>query len=382
MTAYDHAFFAGGNFDIAGNVRANRISKWTEQCTTPPVSPENIIGSSVVCQNHYSTFSVNQVNDAEYFTWTLPAGWTGNSASNRIVIRAGTSGGVISVRANNPCGSSNPQIIPVHVIDSVPAQLDTITGQTFVCANSIQSYSIKEIPSATFYQWILPPGWQGDSKTNTIAVKIGTTGGIISVRAGNHCSSSAAQTLAINVDSHPIPVGLVSGDDMAKIGQTVVYSINQGLNVTDYSWSLSNGGVILSGQNTHSVSVKWLGAGEHVLTVNWQNSCGTPGLTQTKTISVSAAVSIANPDSQSGISIIPNPSSGKFYLNAKGVENKLITVQVANMMGQMVYTTVQMRGSANYVQLIDLDKLPRGNYLARIIVNDKVFVRKILKINK
>ena len=378
MVATNGDYFIGGNFNTAGAVTANRIAKWTAGCSSVPKAPGSIIGSPDVCLNRYSEFLINPVTDASDYTWTLPSGWSGNSVSNKIRIFPGAAAGTIAVTANNPCGSSVPQIIYVNLTDTIISDLDSIAGYNIVCPKSTQTYSITKHPSATLYEWILPIGWEGKSITNTISVKTGTDGGVIAVRAKNHCSISNSQTMAIATKKTSLAQpGPVNGDDVANVGQTVVYSVAPVSASIGYSWMLSGGGNMISGQNTNTLSINWITTGTHVLTVWASDSCGV-SVEQTKTITVRNKVNSENPY---GLKIHPNPSSGKFYIQGEGVENKFISIEVINMIGQLAYPLIQMRGSSNFTHLIDIERLPKASYLVRITVNNKTFVNKISKIN-
>ena len=134
---------------------------------------------------------------------------------------------------------------------------------------------------------------------------------------------------------------------------------------------------MISGQNTNTLSINWITTGTHVLTVWASDSCGV-SVEQTKTITVRNKVNSENPY---GLKIHPNPSSGKFYIQGEGVENKFISIEVINMIGQLAYPLIQMRGSSNFTHLIDIERLPKASYLVRITVNNKTFVNKISKIN-
>ncbi len=376
VATLDGVLYAGGHFKTAGNIWANRVAKWTEQCTSVPPQPEPIIEWRAACKNHDAGYFINPVTDAADFTWTIPPGWSGSSISNRIIVLVGTNGGTISITANNPCGSSNPQTIIVAPRDTVPSQLEPIIGNNSACVNTAQTYSVNPVPAATNYMWILPSGWTGHSTTNTITATVGLSGGEISVRARNSCSQSNAQVFSVAINAAPQP-GAITGSNSVNNGQTVNYSINRVNGATGYTWTLSGGGTIVSGQNTNSIIVDWQTPGNYVVSVKASYSCGT-SIDQTLAVSVSVATGVINPGNSFEIKILPNPSSGEFYLKAKEVQNKVINVEVLNMAGQLVYRSGKKQGANNYTQLIDLDKMPQGIYGVKIMVDDKVYVRSVV----
>ena len=376
VTTLEGSLYAGGNFKTAGNIWANQVAKWTDQCNSAPPQPEKIIEWGTACKNHYAGYFINPVTDASDFTWTVPAGWSGNSISNRITVLVGTNGGTISVTANNPCGSSIPQTITVAPRDTVPSLLEPITGNNSVCLNSAQTYSVNPVPAATNYWWILPSGWTGSSTTNTITATVGTGGGEISVIARNGCSRSNAQTLSVAINTPPQPEP-ITGSSSVNGGQTVNYSINLVTGATSYAWSLSGGGTIVSGQNTNSIIVNWQTPGNYVVSVKASHTCGT-SLDQTLAVNVSGVTGVINPANSFEIAILPNPSGGEFYLKAKGIQDKVINVEVLNMTGQLVFRSGKKQGANDYTQLINLDKMPQGLYVVKIMVNSTVYVRSVV----
>ncbi|HEU5165179.1 MAG TPA: T9SS type A sorting domain-containing protein, partial [Chitinophagaceae bacterium] len=341
-----------------------------------PSQPEYISGNNIVCQISSQSYFIDPVNYASDFTWTIPAGWSGSSTSNRIAVLTGTNGGTISVTANNQCGSSSPQTIVINVLDTVPHLLASIIGNNSVCINSTQSYSVSAVPAATNYLWTLPSGWVGNSTTNTITTTVGAHSGEISVIAKNDCSQSNAQTFSVAINALPQP-GAITGTSSVYNGQTVNYSINQVVGATGYTWALSGGGTIISGQNTNSIIVRWQTQGNYVLSVKASDNCGTSS-DQTLAVAVSIATGVNNPGYSFEIKLLPNPSLGEFYLKAKGVQNKLIRVDITNTIGQKVYRSGPITGANDYTQLINMDKMPQGIYAIKIMIDDKVYVRSIV----
>lgn len=101
---------AGGSGGAGG---AGRVVITFTSCI--PTTPGTISGYNVVCSESSNTYSVDPVSGAVAYTWTLPSGWSGTSATESITVTAGNAGGTISVTAVNACGSSPAQNISVEV---------------------------------------------------------------------------------------------------------------------------------------------------------------------------------------------------------------------------------------------------------------------------
>ncbi|HEY8401287.1 MAG TPA: carbohydrate-binding protein, partial [Cytophagaceae bacterium] len=171
---------------------------------TIPAQPSAITGNSTVIEGSPQTYSIAPVSGATSYTWTLPSGWSGSSTSTSISTVAGSSGGVISVKANNNCGSSAARTLNVTVNCPVPAQPSAITGNINIQSGSPQTYSIAPVSGATSYTWTLPSGWSGSSTSTSISTVAGSSGGIISVKANNSCGSGPARTINVTVTGAPL----------------------------------------------------------------------------------------------------------------------------------------------------------------------------------
>lgn len=246
-----------------------------------PNQPSSISGNSPVCAGSSNTYSVNAVAGATSYTWTLPNGWTGSSTTNSITTTAGTSGGTITVVANNACGSS-----PVRTrnlsITPLPAQPSSISGLASVCQGSTQTYSVNAVSGATSYTWTLPNGWTGTSTTNSITCTAGATGGTISVTANNACGPGVARTLSVSISPLPNQPSTISGSNNICAGTTQTYSVNAVSGAISYTWTLPIG---WTGSSTTNSITCVVGNAGGTISVVANNSCGA-GSVRNRTINV------------------------------------------------------------------------------------------------
>lgn len=369
----------GGTISVtANNIYGTSPSQATSITVNPvPTQPGAITGSASPCINSSQTYSVTAVAGATSYTWTLPSGWSGTSTTNSISVTVGSSGGTISVKANNGCGSGTVQSLSVNT-SQLPAQPGVITGNVSPCSNSSQTYSITSVAGATSYTWTLPPGWSGTATTNSISVTVGNTAGSISVKANNNCGSSASQSLSVTPGPVPAQPGTISGSTLVTSGQTTNYSIIAIPNTTGYTWSLSGGGTITAGQNTNAISITWSTQGSYNLSVKALNNCSNSDSTSV-TITVSTTTAVVNPDNRFLLKVMPNPTSDVFYVSAKGVINKNITIEVMNTVGQNIYSTQVQARVNDFSHRINLGKAASGIYRVKIIIGTDVYVRNIMK---
>jgi|LSQX01.3.fsa_nt_gb hypothetical protein len=291
---------SGGTISVRANNNCGSSSNrnLSVSVITAPALPGAISGSTSVCSGSTQTYSVSPVSGATSYTWTLPSSWSGSSTSNSITVTAGTSGGTISVRANNNCGSSSNRNLSVSVI-TAPAQPGAISGSTSVCSGSTQTYSISSVSGATSYTWTLPSGWSGSSTSNSITVTVGTSGGTISVRANNNCGSSSNRNLGVSVITTPAQPGAISGITSVCSGSTQTYSVSPVSGATNYTWTLPSG---WSGSSTSNSITTTVGQNSGNITVKANNACGS-GISRSLTVSVKAIP--AQPGTISGSSSVP-----------------------------------------------------------------------------
>jgi hypothetical protein len=113
-----------------------------------PARPDTIMGNLIVCQGTSNTYSTSAIIGATNYTWKLPDGWTGTSTTNTIITKAGTTGGNITVIANNECDSSSAAKIISVTVNPTPAtpmitlnsdvlQSNTTNGNQWYSGNSI-----------------------------------------------------------------------------------------------------------------------------------------------------------------------------------------------------------------------------------------------------
>jgi len=122
--------------------------------------------------------------------------------------------------------------------------------------------------------WNFPPGWQiiGNSNNDTVQVRTGSTSGNIGVSGSNICGMSGQLSFSVSPQLLPV-VFDISGNQFPCMGDIVNYIAN-GLNVSDYQWSLPADWTIEGNPNQSSIMVH-VGALDGEISVTGSNICGT-----------------------------------------------------------------------------------------------------------
>jgi len=103
-----------------------------------PAKPDAISGQKFASTDGVGvTYSIADVAGATSYTWNLPVGWEGSSDSTRLITKPGAKAenGIISVTANNACGSSEACVFAVNVVHGCGAQISDTEWREFLCYN-------------------------------------------------------------------------------------------------------------------------------------------------------------------------------------------------------------------------------------------------------
>ncbi|MBN1822225.1 MAG: T9SS type A sorting domain-containing protein, partial [Prolixibacteraceae bacterium] len=242
--------------------------------------PDNagaISGESDVCVGSEYTYTVSSITGATSYIWELPAGASGESTTNSIIVNYGADAvsGDIKVKGHNDCGDGQESIFAVTVY-SQPEAAGTISGNNIVCQGTTNTYSVLTISGATSYNWTLPAGATGASTTNSISVTFGSSAvsGDISVKGHNQCFDGEESSLSIAVNSVPEAAGIITGNENVCQGTSnVVYTVPLIPGATSYVWTLPAGAEVTTIENEIELSFG-ISSTSGTLKVKGCNDCG------------------------------------------------------------------------------------------------------------
>jgi subtilisin-like proprotein convertase family protein len=291
-----------------------------------PSPLSSISGNANSCLPLTTSYSVNPVNNASSYNWTVPNGVsiTGGQGSTLINVSASTAvSGAICVTAQNSCGNTAPSCMNISTSASKPVTPGSITGGSKACPGDVFPYSVVAVSGATSYDWTIPAGTTiiSGSGSNAISLQFnaGYAGGVLAVNASNACGSSTNRSRTLSVNNPATP-STISGQNFGLCNSTQLHSVTNVAGIT-YNWTPPAGATILSGQGTNSVSVNY-GSGfiSGNLAVTASNACSTSAA---RIRSVRAAPnqpgSISGPVSvctgQSGVSYSITPVAGATTYN-------------------------------------------------------------------
>ncbi len=265
------------------NYNIGRIIMYINCCTPPSAFPAPIQGDSLACAGDIESYSVD-TNGVGFgpttYNWTVPSGSQivyGQGTDSIQVLHGGGVTGQICVTAANSCDSV------VHCFnmykDSLSAP-DSITGIDTVCATaSTYSYTIPIDTNATSYIWEVPTGAQViyGQGTDSVVVQFDAVipNATVCAASANSCDTSSFTCFSVYTDSIPIVNGAITGAPTICEGDSGTYTIASVSNADSYTWAISNGGFVTSGQGTTAATIQFPSSGPTQICVEASNACGT-----------------------------------------------------------------------------------------------------------
>ncbi|TVP51735.1 MAG: T9SS C-terminal target domain-containing protein [Mongoliibacter sp.] len=339
-----------------------------------PETPTVIFGENDICLSQ-QVYTVQEAVDLDTeFEWRVDGGTIlEGQGTARIVVEWAIPGrNAVLVRGRNFCGNGGTTGLEV-LVSTEPRMISEIEGEGAVCLESFMEYSVDDIPGTNFI-WEVSGGLITEGQgSNSIVVRwININEQTVRVTPSNPCGNGEAFTKDILVQTPPQLPSVIEGPEMA--GLTVEeYSVT---NVADvnYQWRISGqGGRILDGQGTNSITVQWENEGDFTISVTPENGCD-EGDTRTLSVNVNLITSIIErPFETESVSVYPNPSSGDFNLKLRGVSG-IRKISIYNALGQTLNEVVPGDGEFEF----KFDNMPKGLHTISIQTRDKEIFRKIL----
>ena len=257
----------------------------SQTITVNPLPVPTITGPLTICQNASGTYTTEPGMTG--YTWTVTGGTINSGAGTNSVnvTWTGTGAQTITVTYTNAsgCGPTTPTSETI-TINTLP--VPTIAGPLTICQNASGTYTTE--PGMTGYVWTITGGTiTSGAGTNTINVNWTGTGAqtlTVTYVNANGCSPTTPTSQTININ--PVPTPTITGPITAcqtVNNSTETYTVTNVPGNT-YTWVVSAGGTIISGQGTNSIVVQWNTPGAQ--TVQVTESVGASGCTATKTLNV------------------------------------------------------------------------------------------------
>lgn len=274
------AAITANNTATSGNVTVSALNGCGSSAPTSiPVSiisslanPGPITGNDTVCSGSLQTYTIQPVNGATSYVWTLPSGWSGSTTGTSIQAFPGTITDSIRVTAYVSCATSPISARRINAVQTVTPTVAVSTGSTRLCSGLPVQFnaSASHAGSAPVYTWRVNgnavssagPAYttntlaDGDQVTVTLATNAACATARSVVSSAYTASVIASVTPGISINTTP-PTAICRGT-MVDFRATATAGGTQ----PSYQWSINGNPVI--GANSLSFSSNALGDGDTV----------------------------------------------------------------------------------------------------------------------
>ncbi len=95
--------------------------------------------------------------------------------------------------------------------------------------------------------------------------------------------------------------------------------------------------------------------------------------------SVGFTMNVPENDLMHQIAIFPNPSNGLTNVEVSGAVNNDANLEILDLTGRLIYSE-KMNATANFAEsFVDVSTYKSGTYLVKIITNDRVYTKSLVK---
>ncbi|WP_149241886.1 T9SS type A sorting domain-containing protein [Dyadobacter sp. 32] len=365
-----------------GNIKINGVAytgSYNLGCNTTPI-----------------TISVDPVDNATNYSWSLPSGWSGATNSNSITVTPNlNTQGVVKVTTSRSDVSDLVTASQLTINRPLPS-ISSVTPSTapLVCSSlDVVSASASGV-NADQYVWTPTGGARvnGFSAAQTVAgsVNLGaTSNGSFTIQAySSACNVASSNTKTLNIRYGPPVLGsqIFSPPYLCQ-SYEAPFSVNLVADVTSYDWTVSGSGAILvSGQGSSAVMAKSIYVSPFTVSVVGTNTCGI-------SFPVSKTVETRYCENDWLIATYPNPATDYLtiqFKNEKQAELFPDDIKIYNENGLAIDNTKTINFSStlnersfqdgNKIKL-NVKDLPRGTHYFHFMKNGAVLdkVRVLLK---
>ena len=159
----------------------------------------------------------------------------------------------------------------------LPGTAGRISGETTVCQGETgYTYTVPVIDRALTYEWTLPDGAKGSSKTESITLIYGpdAVSGPLTVTGKNNLGNGTISGIDITVNPLPAAAGAITGNQqVCQRQRSVTYEVPSIANATGYIWTVDADAT--GSSQTNRITLNFgISTGEGSISVKGKNDCG------------------------------------------------------------------------------------------------------------
>ncbi len=347
--------------------------------------PAAVAGDSrTICMYTSTTIGAPPVPGSIY-SWTSdPVGFTSAHANPTVTPTVTTTYTVLQTSITTGCSNSNSVVVTVN-----PIPVPTLSGPSPVCNLSTGNTYTTEA-SMSNYLWTIPAGATvtsgGTTADNYVTITWSSTGTrTLRVNYTNEFGCTALTPKVLNVSVYPSPVPTIIGSSSSCLNVNTVYSTVP--LQSNYTWTISPDGTIVSGQGTRTVIVNWAATGAKWIGLNYTNMSGCSAPTPSiKNVTVNTCKDeFAGSDTLNNypigyvdMDIYPNPNDGSFTAIISSQIPGTYNLQLYSNLGVMVYELKNLYVSGTLMQKIEIRNIANSIYTLVLTNKDQSIQKKVV----
>ncbi len=386
-------YAAIGNYDVTLVVHKGTSTETTTKTSfinvyNPPVAA---FVANAPCIGTETNFTDQSNGNGSTLSWAWNFGDPSSGINNTSILQNPThlyaTAGTYNVTLTAINSGCSNEIIQEAQVLTIPEVAAAPTGNTEMCASSVNTFTTTGATFATSYAWEITPAEAGTFTETTATADLTVSGtytgpATIKVKGINDCGNGAFSTeFAVTIMSlavaPPAPTGIDSVDvHMVTSSDFVTAGISP---ITTYSWFLTpaEAGTIAGSGTTGTVT--WSGdyhGNIASVSVKAIDNCG-PGIaSDVKNVILKNSVGIAEQNGL-GVELFPNPTSGKFTLKLHA-NNSIVNISILNAIGSPVYTENNLTINETVAKTIDFSKMAQGVYYIKIEGQSGIIIKKLV----
>ncbi len=343
------------------------------------IPPPPIPTASVGCAgSNINLFANPDTTALVTYGWAGPSGFT--STDQNPVVTSSTTANTGDYFVSDTLQGCPSLQTHVHVIVQpvIPTSVSiTVSPYDTVCAGTMVSFAAAPVNGGVSptYQWMIGASPVVGAISSTWASSTLATGDDV------YCimSSSVICPSPVNAISNNFPMEVVDNSPVVYIGATPGTHVSPGSSITfnsavynggtgaTYQWYVN--GVAVHGATNSTYTIAAVNQVDTVsLTVASTMMCAVPGSGTSNTLIVSTTVGVANVTAAlENIGLYPNPNNGTFTIKGDISGTAPISLEVTNIMGQIVYKDVATVSQGQITKNMALPAVADGIYFLRLV---------------